>query len=246
MSRIAFGTIACTLLLSTGAADAAVTYYPGFAPSFSTTGGESVTQSATTPLDPATGQFTDPDSGSPDATRTRYIGGTLNYSPNDNPQWGGSLTLNLLRSGPEGGSLNGIRIHKTSGGTNWRFDGTASDHTTTVAGSETFDFVVKIVDLNWNQTRVDLFYGANAKSDTEGTPDAFLNLVNANSASFIRDASVTFTAEDWATAPSSGSLSSFFTADTWTAVGDAAPVPEPTSIAGLGLAGLLALRRRSR
>lgn len=219
-------------------AGAAVTTYPGLNATL-TSPSQTATNLAHGPvtLDASTGQFIDPNDGSADPSLTRYIGGTLTYTPNSN-EWGSGGHLRLVRS--DGNET--LRFGKDEGGTAWTLVGNSSTFNTGITASGAVDFVLRIRDVAWNVAAIDLFLGANANAATEGTPDGTVQLINATSTSFIQDLKLTFTTQNWATGESGITLANAFSADVWTPVGSI--VPEPASVALLGFGAVLALRRR--
>lgn len=226
----------CVVAAGASALSAAVVNYPALDASFSAPGSQAVsTVAGPVTLDVDAGRFTDPDTGTASASATRYYGGIISYSPNTDAQWGGGIDLLLTRE-----DNATVRFGKGLGGTTWTINGSSSSYNSGIAATGEMPFVIKVVDIPWNVAEAKLFLGANATAMTEGTPDGSVNVINATASGFIRDARVTFVAENWASGASSGSIQGFFSATEW----QPAVVPEPHLLGVVGASGLLMLRRR--
>lgn len=219
---------------------AALTPYPALNLSYSAPGStEIASTTGLLPLDAATGVFTDPDQGSAQSSATRYYGGVIRHTLGAGMSgWGGEFLLEFIRS--DGSRV--IDIGKRGGSDNMTF--AAQNLSTLNAGPLGVDlpFVIKLSDANWNLQNIAIFIGANATSETEGTPDfvandAFLDLSPPKSIASLR---VTFSAAGWAPQASSGELSGVFSSTAWSP----AVIPEPAMMGVLAPLAALLLRRR--
>lgn len=220
-----------TLWLVTQATAAIVTY-----PSLNVTQSPGV--SATISTGPvaidAAHVYTDPDSGAT-ASATRYYGGTIDFSATGS-EWG--WRSQIILDGPANPSLD---LEAGGGQTNWRLTGISGSVTDLSPAASTFDYVIKISDLDWNTSQVSIFIGAAANTVSEGSPTG--SYVIANSPLVFSTIEVKSFRDSWGDA-STLVTSNMFSSTEWTPV---SAIPEPSTYAALAGAlalGLVAYRRR--
>lgn len=185
--------------------------------------------------------FTDPNTATPDASRTRYFGGTVTWSGGSD-LWGAEAYFRISGAGTPNITFG---VGRTTGNF-WKITANGGQTTTLPFSSSSFDFIIKISDRPWNEAQVDLFLDANANSVTEGTPDfSITNFVDAMSPNGMVNMSWTMIHENWYGEATSLTTQNMFSSDEWVPVSS---IPEPSSVAlllgGLGL--LVWLRRQSR
>lgn len=233
------------LIASSAASSGAVVSYPTLNTTLTTQGGLGAddTETVTSAISVAPNHtWIDNNSGGPPYSPDVYFGGNISFTPetNNGSEWGSGINFDLRI----GGSTV-ITLNAGSGTNGWRFLGDSSGGT--IAGyarANTFDFVIRVEDGQWNTAVAKIYLGANANNATEGTPDYTVNVSNRVSSPIDTIVFSSYTSE-WTggTATSMATLNYAFSATEWTPV---SAVPEPSQYAAiLGiLAVALGLYRR--
>ncbi len=174
------------------------------------------------------GVFTNPNTADI-GTVVSYYAGTI--SAGYNPlTWQAGFKIQLLNSS----SANVISIGNQQGDANWGYwlgtAGNQTDLSQTVASGD-IDFQIKVSNEAWNKGTVEIFFGANATSLTEGTADITLNDIVISGVSQI--AVDTFYNSG---SGNTATISNFGVGDEWVT-----PVPEPATIGLLGIGVLVSL-----
>jgi len=237
-------SIACLAALAvTSAANAAVVMYPAADTSVTRVNNATDQTVESSVSFAAADRFVDGQSGTPDVSRTRYYGGIYSYVPTNSTQWGGGFSLRFNMTNP---AVVAFVFGKPAGRSELFVDapstnGGQSNNVGAYTGTEVdLPFVLKFEDDNWNLATVRIFIGGNATALTEGTPDkTFTGLFSDIT---VTGLTTRFEYASWAQDTSTGSLSGFFASDAWNPV----VIPEPTTLAALGMLGCGLMARRNR